>query len=361
MNIEAVDIRVENIRKTFMHNIMGEITAVDNVNLEIKPGELLTLLGPSGCGKTTTLRIIAGFENPDSGRIHIGREDVTEQMANQRNIGFVFQNYALFPHLSIFENVAYGLRVQKMPSREIREAVSDVLKLVGLEGYDDQFPNQISGGQQQRVALARAIVIKPRVLLFDEPLSNLDAKLRVYTRSEIRRLQKSLSITTVYVTHDQEEAMAISDRIVVMNKGEIEQIGTAEELYFSPSTEFVAKFIGKVNTFQAEAGPAGEQNTRLTIFGHIFEGEWPQADIASDRTLNAFVRPEFVKLQKNTGEGHFTGVIAEVTFLGEKVEYVVDVEGSLINASSSDPREHGIFSLGQKVGIQLIAKNIKIL
>jgi iron(III) transport system ATP-binding protein len=361
MNIEAVDIRVENISKTFMHNIMGEITAVDNVNLEIKPGELLTLLGPSGCGKTTTLRIIAGFENPDSGRIHIGREDVTEQMANRRNIGFVFQNYALFPHLSIFENVAYGLRVQKIPFREIREAVSDVLKLVGLEGYDDQFPNQISGGQQQRVALARAIVIKPRVLLFDEPLSNLDAKLRVHTRSEIRRLQKSLRITTVYVTHDQEEAMAISDRIVVMNEGAIEQIGTAEELYFSPSTEFVAKFIGKVNTFQAAAGPAGEQNTRLTVFGHTFEGEWPQADIASGRTLNAFVRPEFVKLKKDTVEGHFTGVIAEVTFLGEKVEYVVDVEGSLINATSSDPFEHEIFSLGQKVGIQLFAKNIKIL
>ena len=361
MNIEAVDIRVENISKTFMHNIMGKITAVDNVNLKIKPGELLTLLGPSGCGKTTTLRIIAGFETPDAGRIHIGGDDVTEQMANRRNIGFVFQNYALFPHLSIFENVAYGLRVQKMPSREIRQAVSDVLKLVGLEGYDDQFPNQISGGQQQRVALARAIVIKPRVLLFDEPLSNLDAKLRVHTRSEIRRLQKSLRITTVYVTHDQEEAMAISDRIVVMNKGEIEQIGTAEELYFSPKTEFVAKFIGKVNTLQAEAGPAGEQNIRLTIFGHIFEGEWPQTDIASGRTLNAFVRPEFVKLQKNTAEGHFTGVIAEVTFLGEKVEYVVDVEGSLINATSSDPFEHEIFSLGQKVGIQLMAKNIKIL
>ena len=245
MNIEAVDIRVENISKTFMHNIMGEITAVDNVDLEIKPGELLTLLGPSGCGKTTTLRIIAGFETPDAGRIHIGGDDVTEQMANRRNIGFVFQNYALFPHLSIFENVAYGLRVQKMPLREIRQAVSDVLKLVGLEGYDDQFPNQISGGQQQRVALARAIVIKPRVLLFDEPLSNLDAKLRVHTRSEIRRLQKSLRITTVYVTHDQEEAMAISDRIVVMNKGEIEQFGTAEELYFSPGTEFVAKFIDR--------------------------------------------------------------------------------------------------------------------
>jgi iron(III) transport system ATP-binding protein len=361
MNMEAVDIRVENISKTFMHNIMGKITAVDNVNLKIKPGELLTLLGPSGCGKTTTLRIIAGFETPDAGRIHIGGDDVTEQMANRRNIGFVFQNYALFPHLSIFENVAYGLRVQKMPSREIREAVSDVLKLVGLEGYDDQFPNQISGGQQQRVALARAIVIKPRVLLFDEPLSNLDAKLRVHTRGEIRRLQKSLRITTVYVTHDQEEAMAISDRIVVMNEGEIEQIGTAEELYFSPNTEFVAKFIGKMNTFQAMAGPEGKRIIRLTIFGHIFEGEWPQPDIASGKTVNAFVRPEFVKLKKNTAAGHFTGVISEVTFLGEKVEYVVDVDGSLINATSADPFEHEIFSLGQNVGIQLFAKNIKIL
>jgi iron(III) transport system ATP-binding protein len=219
------------------------VIVVNRVNLTVQPGELLTFLGPSGCGKTTTLRMVAGFEDPDEGRIFIGETDVTHLMVNRRNLGFVFQNYALFPHLSIYENIACGLRVKGMPSAVMEQAVTGVLKLVGLEGYEHQFPNQLSGGEQQRVALARAIVIKPQVLLFDEPLSNLDAKLRVRTRSEIRHLQKSLQITSIYVTHDQEEAMAISDRIVVMNKGEIMQVGTAEELYFRPNCEFVAKFI----------------------------------------------------------------------------------------------------------------------
>ena len=233
--MKAVRIRLENISKTFVHRVKGEVSAVDQVSLQVEPGEFLTLLGPSGCGKTTTLRMIAGFERPDRGRIFIGDEDVTDLMANQRNIGFVFQNYALFPHLSVFENVAYGLRVKGMQRSEIEKAVADVLTLVGLKGYERQFPHQLSGGEQQRVALARAVVIQPRVLLFDEPLSNLDAKLRVYMRSEIRRLQKTLSITTVYVTHDQEEAMAVSDHIAVMNEGRIVQIGTAEDLYTKPA------------------------------------------------------------------------------------------------------------------------------
>jgi iron(III) transport system ATP-binding protein len=241
--MEAVRIRLEKIQKTFIHRIKGEVTAVDNVSLDVEPGEFLTLLGPSGCGKTTTLRMIAGFERPDRGRIFIGSEDVTDLMANQRNIGFVFQNYALFPHLSVFENVAYGLKVQGKEAAEIDREVARVLELVGLAGYERQFPHQLSGGEQQRVALARAVVIEPRVLLFDEPLSNLDAKLRVYMRSEIRRLQKALAITAVYVTHDQEEAMAISDHIAVMNEGRIVQIGTAEELYLKPREAFVAQFI----------------------------------------------------------------------------------------------------------------------
>jgi len=202
--VEAVSIRLENISKTFIHRIKGKVSAVDQVSLFVEPGEFLTLLGPSGCGKTTTLRMVAGFERPDRGRIYIGKEDVTDLMANQRNIGFVFQNYALFPHLSVFENVAYGLRVKGMPKTEMENSVGQVIQLVGLKGYERQFPHQLSGGEQQRVALARAVVIQPQVLLFDEPLSNLDAKLRVYMRGEIRRLQKALSITAVYVTHDQE-------------------------------------------------------------------------------------------------------------------------------------------------------------
>src|SRR6266516_7717620 len=223
----------------------GGVTAVDGVSLDVREGEFLTLLGPSGCGKTTTLRMIAGFERPDAGQIRFGGQDVTHVPANRRNIGFVFQNYALFPHLSVFENVAYGLRVRGLPADVAARRVGDVLALVGLAGYEQQFSAQLSGGEQQRVALARAIVIEPRVLLFDEPLSNLDAKLRVQMRQEIRALQRRLGITTVYVTHDQEEAMAVSDRIVVMDRGSVVQEGTAEDLYYRPASQFVAGFIGR--------------------------------------------------------------------------------------------------------------------
>ena len=239
--MESVKITLKDLVKTYIHQVKGTVTAVNNVSLDVQPGELLTLLGPSGCGKTTTMRMIGGFEEPDSGKVYIGDEDITNAMANKRDAGFVFQNYALFPHMSVYENIAYGLKIRKYSSEEIDKMVMEVLSLVKLDGYSKQFPHQMSGGEQQRVALARAIVVKPKVLLLDEPLSNLDAKLRISTRSEIRRLQKALSISTVYVTHDQEEAMAISDRIIVMNQGNIIQIGTAEELYYNPETEFVAK------------------------------------------------------------------------------------------------------------------------
>ena len=223
-------LRVRDLSKHF-----ADTAAVRHFDLEVTGGEFISLLGPSGCGKTTTLRMIAGFQEPDAGRVWIGGQDVTRLMANERNIGFVFQSYALFPHLPVFENVAYGLRVQRQAEAEIARRVGEVLELVGLAGYDSQMPHQLSGGEQQRVALARAIVIRPRVLLFDEPLSNLDARLRVQMRGEIQRLQKALGITAVYVTHDQEEAMAISDRIAVMHQGVIVQEGSAEALYLRPA------------------------------------------------------------------------------------------------------------------------------
>src|SRR5678815_3891222 len=241
-----IAVRVDRVSKRFLHRVKGTVYAARDVALDVQPGEFLTLLGPSGCGKTTTLRMIAGYEMPDAGRIRFGGQDVTGDPANRRNIGFVFQNYALFPHLSIFENVAYGLRVRGVDEAEIRRRVGEVLALVGLGGYEQQFSSQLSGGEQQRVALARAIVIRPRVLLFDEPLSNLDAKLRVQMRHEIRELQRTLGITTVYVTHDQEEAMAVSDRIAVMSQGSVVQEGTAEDLYYRPGSEFVATFVGRV-------------------------------------------------------------------------------------------------------------------
>jgi spermidine/putrescine ABC transporter ATP-binding subunit len=360
-DVKAVNIRLENISKTFIHRIKGKVSAVDQVSLYVQPGEFLTLLGPSGCGKTTTLRMVAGFERPDRGRIYIGEEDVTDLMANQRNIGFVFQNYALFPHLSVFENVAYGLRVKRLQKEEIDRAVFDVLALVGLKGYERQFPHQLSGGEQQRVALARAVVIQPQVLLFDEPLSNLDAKLRVYMRSEIRRLQKALSITAVYVTHDQEEAMAISDHIAVMNEGKIVQLGTAEELYLQPGSPFVAQFIGKINILPAEVKEMRGEELILGILGERYQIPNRTAGVTSGRKVNVFIRPESVELVKEFGGTELKGVVIEKTFLGEKVDYLLEIDGHHLYATSYDPFQHGTFSLHQKVGIHLNSNAITIL
>jgi iron(III) transport system ATP-binding protein len=359
--MQALRIYLEHLRKTFLHRVKGQVTAVDDVVLDVFPGELLTLLGPSGCGKTTTLRMVAGFEKPSQGRIFFGADDVTDLMVNQRSLGFVFQNYALFPHLSIFENVAYGLRVRKLPGPEIGRAVGEVLRLVGLEGYEQQFPNQISGGEQQRAALARAIVIRPQVLLFDEPLSNLDAKLRVRTRGEIRRLQKNLAITSIYVTHDQEEAMAISDRIAVMNQGRIIQIGTAEELYFRPHTEFVAKFIGKINTLTGRMVEAGTDGFTLAILGHPYRLTGPLSLKPPSGDLKIYVRPEMVQLTSDLSSAHFQARIAERTFLGEKVEYFLEASGCSLWASAPTSASQQTFGPQETVGVRLSADHLLLL
>ncbi len=243
-NTQAAPVRLEGVTKRF-----GKTVAVQSANLDIEPGKLVTLLGPSGCGKTTILRMIAGLETISEGKLSIDHEDVTQLSAAQRDVTMVFQSYALFPHLSVLENVAYGLRVARRA--DAAQAAEDALKLVGLGGYGSRAPSQLSGGQQQRVALARALVMKPKVLLFDEPLSNLDAKLRRKMRNEIRAIQQQLGITAVYVTHDQAEALAISDVVVVMSAGNIEQIGTPEDLYRRPANAFVADFIGEANLLQA--------------------------------------------------------------------------------------------------------------
>jgi spermidine/putrescine ABC transporter ATP-binding subunit len=230
----------------------GNVYAAKDVELDIAKGEFFTLLGPSGCGKTTTLRIIAGFEYPDSGQVFFDEEDVTYTKPYERGTAMVFQNYALWPHMSVFDNVAYGLKVRKLPKEEIRRRVLEVLDLVGLRGLEDRYPLQLSGGQQQRVALARALVVEPKVLLLDEPLSNLDAKLRIRMREEIKKIQRTLNITTIYVTHDQEEAMSISDKVAVMNQGRILQVGTPQDIYFRPKNIFVATFIGKSTLLQGK-------------------------------------------------------------------------------------------------------------
>ena len=239
---------LKDVTKIFQQPDTGkDFVAVDHINLEIKDGEMVTLLGPSGCGKTTTLRMISGFEYPTSGNVFIGDRDVAKIPPNKRGISMVFQSYALFPHLNIWENIAYGLRVAKIPQDEIIRRTNDVVELMQLKGMEKRFPNQLSGGQQQRVALARAVVIEPSVLLFDEPLSNLDAKLRESMRDELRALQQRLGITSLYVTHDQSEAMAISDKVVIMKDGVICQQGTPQEIYEQPASRFVANFIGKAN------------------------------------------------------------------------------------------------------------------
>ena len=355
--MQPLRITIEHVSKAFTHPVKGRLTAVDDVDLEVLPGELLTLLGPSGCGKTTTLRMVAGFEAPTRGRIHFGDEDVTERMVNRRSLGFVFQNYALFPHLSVFENVAYGLRVRKLPDPEIRAAVADVLGRVGLAGYEPQFPNRLSGGEQQRVALARAIVIRPHVLLFDEPLSNLDAKLRVRTRVEIRRLQKSLGITSIYVTHDQEEAMAISDRIAVMNRGRIVQIGTAESLYFRPATGFVARFIGKINAFPARP----VDGHAVAVFGHTYRLPPDGRAVPATGELKVYARPEMVRLTADAAAADFPARVVERAFLGEKVEYALETQGCgfLAAAHAAGPQDD--FVPGRTVGVRLDADRVMLL
>jgi iron(III) transport system ATP-binding protein len=263
---------LENITKIFpARGGVGEVTAVYNVDLSIKKGELVTLLGPSGCGKTTTLRMIAGFEFPTNGQIVLDGNEINMLPPHKRDMSMVFQSYAIFPHLDVFENVAYGLNVLRLPKATVQERVNKVLELVQLQGFGDRAPTQLSGGQQQRVALARALVMEPKVLLMDEPLSNLDAKLREEMRFEIRRIQKELNITSVYVTHDQIEAMTLSDRIVVMNNGIIEQIGTPVEMYRFPNSRFVADFIGRANFVHGVTKEQVGQKLFVQVFDEVME------------------------------------------------------------------------------------------
>ncbi len=328
MTDKTIGVAVDGVSKRYAHRVKGEIYAARNVVLDVRPGEFLTLLGPSGCGKTTTLRMIAGFEIPDEGRILFGGNDVTGLPANRRNIGFVFQNYALFPHLSVFENVAYGLRVRGQAQAAIARDVGEVLALVGLGGYEQQFSGQLSGGEQQRVALARAIVIRPRVLLFDEPLSNLDAKLRVQMRQEIRDLQRRLAITTVYVTHDQEEAMAVSDRIAVMNEGSVVQEGSAEDLYHRPATEFVARFVGRVNLVPGRIAEVAGRGGRVAALGSVLGVRLLPAGVAAGDRVRLVLRPEAIAFaDPGSDPAAPAATVTARTFLGEKVEYVVDCGG----------------------------------
>jgi iron(III) transport system ATP-binding protein len=353
--MSAAGISAEGVAKRFRHRVKGEVYAVRDVTLEVKPGEFLTLLGPSGCGKTTMLRIIGGFERPDAGRVLIGGQDVTWQLANQRNLGFVFQNYALFPHLSVFENVAYGLRVRRQSEAQIERAVGDVLALVGLSAYERQFPSQLSGGEQQRVALARAIVIQPRVLLFDEPLSNLDARLRVQMRVEIRALQRRLSITTVYVTHDQEEAMAVSDHIAVMEAGRVVQQGSAEDLYYRPRSEFLANFIGRANLVRGRVVSVDAAGAEIEALG--LRMRTPTPGLTPGAAVKPVLRPETLELVDAPG----TASIVSRMFLGDSVEYVVRCAGETLHISASSASANPALGEGRSVALRMAAREVAVL
>lgn len=305
---ESVSVKLVNISKKF-----GKVLAVDNVSLEIKKGEFFTLLGPSGCGKTTLLRIIAGFVKPDQGRVFFNEKDVTDLPPWERNIGFVFQNYALWPNMTVFENIAYGLKLRKLDKATIHELVTKVLDLVGLPGVENKYPGELSGGMQQRVALARALVINPPLLLLDEPLSNLDAKLRVALRKEIKRIQKQLSITTIYVTHDQEEAFDISDRVVILRKGKVQQIGKPVEIYRNPVNLFVADFVGKANYLKGKLN----ENVFLIEGFKPLDVNLSRIDLqSSEMEMVAVIRPEDVKIVSRDEEWHCEGVVKDISFLG---------------------------------------------
>lgn len=321
----------------------ANFTAVENFNLEVEKGEFVSFLGPSGCGKTTTLRMIAGFETPTSGKIIINGEDVTFRAPNQRKIGMVFQSYALFPNMTVADNIGFGLKVARKPAAEIKERVKEMLLLIHMEEFADRYPYQISGGQQQRVALARAIAIRPTLLLLDEPLSALDAKIRVELRNEIRAIQQKLGITTIYVTHDQEEALSLSDRVVVMNKARMEQVGAPFEIYNFPQTPFVASFVGTLSILNAEVvNPA---QGLLKVDGQEFYGPGGLEARPGD-ILRIALRPEIVSLKETAADMNRMNVqVQTITFLGSVVRVQVKLETSRMffdlfnNPSLQLPRE----------------------
>lgn len=327
----------------------GEVTAVDRLSLSVDPGEFVTLLGPSGCGKTTALRIIAGFEEAEEGTLRFRGEDVTRFTPQRRGFGMVFQNYALFPHLSVLENVAFGLRVRKVPKAEIPRRVEAALARVDLAGYGARAVQALSGGQQQRVALARALAIEPPLILLDEPLSNLDAALRERTRTEIRRLVKELGITALFVTHDQEEAFDLSDRIAVMNAGRLRQMGTPEELYRTPADRFVAGFVGRANFLD---GTAAEGGIRLRT-GVFWEAAAPPGfQGASGSPAVAMIRPEDLHFSTHVVENALPGVVRDRRFRGALVAFTVELRGgALVEVGGSGGGGEGDPGIGEEVHV----------
>ncbi|MCI1589902.1 ABC transporter ATP-binding protein [Heyndrickxia oleronia] len=356
-------INLENVQKTF-----GKVIAVDQLNLQIREGEFFTFLGPSGCGKTTTLRMIAGFYYPTKGIVRFGEKDMTRVPPEKRNTGMVFQNYALFPHMTVFENVAFGLKVRKIPSTEIKNRVHNVLEKVRLDTFSNRQVSQLSGGQQQRVALARALVIEPEILLLDEPLSNLDAKLRDEMRTEILRLQRDYHITTIYVTHDQAEALSMSDRIAVFNNGVCHQIGTPFEIYNEPANDFVAQFIGEINFIPFEMDKIKEEKIEVRIIQgnqslSVKRIPFNDVEFSMDEKLILSIRPESIKLstQAMEGENVLEGKIESLQFFGSAVEILVKVQDITLKVNLLNPADLSVLKKESMVWLELPADRIRLI
>ncbi|MEP0518771.1 MAG: ABC transporter ATP-binding protein [Hyphomicrobiales bacterium] len=339
---KAASVSFRNVKKMYGKDVL----AVDDISLEIEPGKLVTLLGPSGCGKTTTLRMIAGLEMATEGQILIGDVDVTKLPATDRDVSMVFQSYALFPHMNVLENVSYGLKFSGFNKSETKERALAGLDLVGLDGYADRLPSELSGGQQQRVAVARALVLEPQVLLFDEPLSNLDAKLRRQVREEIREIQQNLGLTVVYVTHDQEEALAVSDRIVVMRNAQIAQEGSPRDLYELPNDAFVADFIGEANLIPCTVNRVELDTATVTIDNYTHD--LPSRGMNPGSATMA-VRPSRVELSGKKSENSIEAKVAKATYVGSHMEYTVEANFGTLFAVSGDVTS--TFAAGDDVAV----------
>ncbi len=336
-----VSVRLVNIKKRF-----GSFYALKGIDLEVREGELFFILGPSGCGKTTLLRIVAGLYDPDEGEVYFDDRLMNDVPPYERNVGMVFQNYALWPHMTVFDNVAYGLKARNLPRREIERRVKWALRLVRLEGMEGKYPNQLSGGQQQRVALARALVIEPDLLLLDEPLSNLDAKLRVRMRAELKILQKDLGITTIYVTHDQAEALSMADRIAVMNFGVVEQVGTPEEIYNRPSSRFVADFIGEINFVEGVVKERSDGRAVIeTPIGDLLASD---TGLEEGRRVVVGFRPERVRVARG---GNVSLVVKDVMFYGLFRELLLEGNGVEVKVISGP--EDPVPRRGERVEVEI--------
>ena len=353
--MSEIILKMDNIIKNFENQ-----EVIKNISLAINKGEFLTLLGPSGCGKTTTLRIIAGFETPTSGSVLLEGSHVENKQPNERNVNTVFQNYALFPHMNVFDNIAYALKIRKVNKVEIKKRVTEMLSLVQLEGYEKRKTDQLSGGQKQRVAIGRALINNPKILLLDEPLGALDLKLRKQMQVELKKLQKKLQITFVYVTHDQEEALNMSDRIAVMNEGVIEQIGTPEDIYERPATKFVAGFIGESNLIKAKIRKIDEENISATFGENEMNLNYKNYDNSKDKESYILIRPENIKYSTIKPQFGLIAIIKEHSYIGSIIKTTMELESGLEIIVSDYDKKKDLIEIGSNVWMSFEPEDVVI-